>query len=92
MAATYQVKLADEAADYYDRLSSDKQELVDSKLELIAHDPFHGKPLKHDLKGLFSVRLGPLRLVYKVDRANQTVTVVELAPRDKVYKQVAHRP
>lgn len=47
--------------------------------------PFdYGKPLRHSAHGLWSLRVGDWRVIYKVD--NQQVLILKIGHRREVYK------
>ena len=49
-------------------------------------DPFVGKPLRAGLKGLWSLRVGKYRVVYKVVREEGIVQLITIGHRKKVYR------
>jgi mRNA interferase RelE/StbE len=46
-----------------------------------------GKPLRYELEGLWSARRGPYRIVYTIDRATRTVTIIAVGHRSDVYRR-----
>lgn len=45
-----------------------------------------GHPLRHELAGLWSARRGPYRVVYQIDEAARTISVVRVHHRADVYR------
>jgi mRNA-degrading endonuclease RelE of RelBE toxin-antitoxin system len=45
-----------------------------------------GKPLRGDLAGLHSARVGAYRIVYEINQANRTVRVIYIDHRVDVYR------
>ena len=45
-----------------------------------------GKPLRGDLAGLHSARVGAYRIVYEIDEANRTVRVIYIDHRADIYR------
>jgi mRNA interferase RelE/StbE len=45
-----------------------------------------GKPLRHELEGMFSVRVGPYRILYEVDDVIRIVFVIRIAHRADAYR------
>ncbi|MCE9621184.1 MAG: type II toxin-antitoxin system RelE/ParE family toxin [Actinomycetia bacterium] len=43
-----------------------------------------GKPLRHELEGLYSTRVGPYRILYEVDDVVRIVAVIRIAHRSDV--------
>ncbi len=53
---------------------------------LLAHPHRVGKPLRGDLVGLHSARVGAYRIVYEIDQGSQTVRVIYIDHRADVYR------
>ena len=53
---------------------------------VIARNPFIGKALKADLKGLYSYRLGDYRIIYSIVRHKLIVQIVKVMHRREVYR------
>lgn len=57
-------------------------------LGAIASNPRRlGKPLRFELEGCWSARRGPYRIVYRIDDATHTVSVLAVAHRADIYRQ-----
>ncbi|MAH17746.1 MAG: addiction module toxin RelE [Euryarchaeota archaeon] len=57
------------------------------KVERLRADPRIGKPLRAPMQNLRRVHLpGSYVLVYAIDEAQRTVTLIDLAPHDRVYR------
>ena len=57
---------------------------VVSKIEKLSQDNLSGKTLHGDLKGFFSLRSWPYRIIYKIE--NKTLIVYSISHRKSVYK------
>jgi mRNA interferase RelE/StbE len=56
-------------------------------LPIIAANPKRvGKPLRFEYEGRFSARRGPYRIIYSLDEASRTVTVVAVGHRADIYR------
>ncbi|MBI4884230.1 MAG: type II toxin-antitoxin system RelE/ParE family toxin [Actinobacteria bacterium] len=44
-----------------------------------------GKPLRHELEGMYSARVGPYRILYEIDEVVRIVSVIRIAHRADVY-------
>ncbi|MBI2981231.1 MAG: type II toxin-antitoxin system RelE/ParE family toxin [Deltaproteobacteria bacterium] len=64
---------------------------IRSALEEIKENPFQGKPLRDDLKGLYSYRVSHHRIIYSIHRNILEVHVIGLGPRKTIYK-ITPRP
>jgi len=58
-------------------------------LEAIAADPGCGKPLKEELAGLWSLRVGKFRVIYRV-RAARRIDLIAFGSRERIYEET-HR-
>lgn len=61
---------------------------VKESLRSIAKDPFLGKTLQENLSGLYSYRIGSLRVIYSLDPSKRAVHVVAVGPRRTVYEEL----
>lgn len=55
-------------------------------LEAIALDSRSGKPLKEDLEGLRSFRMGRFRIIYRT-HADGPIEILAFGPRDRIYEE-----
>lgn len=56
-------------------------------LDAIASNPHRlGKPLRFELEGCWSARRGPYRIIYRIDDARRTVSVLAVGHRADVYR------
>jgi mRNA-degrading endonuclease RelE of RelBE toxin-antitoxin system len=70
-----------------DRLPISVAAAVLETLSAIAANPRRlGKPLRFELEGCLSARRGPYRVVYRIDDASRTVSVLAVAHRADVYR------
>ena len=56
-------------------------------LETIAIDPLLGKLLHGPLKGLRSKRIGNLRIIYKQEKSQLVIMVINIEHRKSVYRR-----
>ena len=52
----------------------------------LKEDPFQGKPLKGELKGCYSYRLGSYRVIYQVVKEDKKILILDIAHRREVYR------
>ncbi len=70
-----------------DRLPEAVLAAVLETLRAICENPRRlGKPLRFELAGCFSARRGPYRVIYSIDDAARTVSVLGVAHRADVYR------
>jgi addiction module RelE/StbE family toxin len=58
---------------------------LEKKLLELAENPEIGKPLKKPLKGLWRLHIGHYVLMYKIDKKNQRITLVDYSHHDEAY-------
>ncbi len=58
---------------------------IEKKLLELAENPETGKPLKKPLKGFWRLHIGHYVLMYKIDKKNQKITLVDYAHHDEIY-------
>jgi mRNA interferase RelE/StbE len=81
--------LLSEAEKFYRKLFTSDRSIfvrVSRALKSLAEDPFTGKPLKHRLKGKYSLRIGSYRIIYQVEKKIVTVYVLDIGHRRDVYQ------
>jgi mRNA interferase RelE/StbE len=85
---TWTVGLSSAAIRTLDRLPNKVlPAVVDFIYGPLATNPHQvGKPLAQDFAGLHSARRGAYRVIYEIDEADHSVTVVRVAHRSEVYR------
>jgi mRNA-degrading endonuclease RelE of RelBE toxin-antitoxin system len=69
------------------RMDLELKRKVRGALDEILLDPFCGKPLKDELHGLWSLRVGRLRVIYQPAGAGPEI--VAIGPRRSIYEDTA---
>ena len=83
----YEIVIAPRAKKQIDRLPEHvKSRIGNTLLKVLSVDPFIGKPLKADLKGLYSYRVGDYRILYSVYKTKLIVQIVKVMHRKEVYR------
>ena len=85
----HSVELTPTAEDVYEWLHKRDAKLferVRTILMSLGGDPVQGKPLKGELKGRFSFRLGAYRIIYRIVKAGKRVVILDIAHRRDVYR------
>ena len=55
-------------------------------LEAIGADPRTGRPLKEELEGLWSLRVGRFRVIYRIG-TGRGIDLVAFGPRERIYEE-----
>lgn len=61
---------------------------VRAALDDLAEDPLQGKPLKEELKGLYSFRVNRYRIIYSIYRQVLEVHVIAIGHRRIIYSSL----
>lgn len=61
---------------------------VRSALEEIQEDPYIGKILRDELKGLWSFRVSRYRIVYRIHLNRIEIQVIDIGPRNIIYERI----
>ena len=79
------IRLSDETADLIKGLHPEIKRRVKSALKMILLDPDVGKPLKDELKGLQSYKVGRFRIIYRLS-SRGAIEIVAIGPRRIIYE------
>jgi mRNA interferase RelE/StbE len=83
----YDVVVAARAAKDVRRLAPTDRRAVIAALDGLAEDPRAGKPLVGELSGIWSLRRGDYRLLYRIDDDRRRVEIARIAHRRDVYRR-----
>ena len=83
----WRLVVAGPAARNLEQLPTKYATAVIEALGAVATNPHRlGKPLRFELTGRWSARRGPYRIIYAIDDATRTITVLAIAHRADVYR------
>jgi mRNA interferase RelE/StbE len=83
----WDVQVAPPARRQIDRLPISVAAAVIETFDAITPNPQRlGKPLRFELEGYLSARRGPYRVIYRIDGATCSITVVAVAHRSDIYR------
>jgi len=80
------IRLSGHARRSYEKLARSDRRLfvrVDRTLDRLAGEPDSGKPLQGPLRGRRSFRVGTVRIIYRHERSELMVFVLEIAQRQR---------
>lgn len=80
------VILSKDSEKQYQRLPKNDQIKLRKKLLTLETNPFSGKKLSGELKGIYSLRMWPYRILYEINEKKQRVEIHKIAHRQSVYK------
>ncbi len=55
--------------------------------KLAGYPDIFGEPLRHDLKGLYKLRVGDWRVIYEIKHNELVVLIVKIGHRREVYER-----
>ena len=87
--AAYKLELSNQAERVLRRMAEREPALyqrVAGALDDLRRDPHQGKPLKGELKGRYSYRVGSYRIVYLVRQRELLVLVIDIGHRRDIYR------
>lgn len=85
----YRVELSNQAERALRRIAQREHALyerVSNVLDALARDPFQGKPLKGELSGRYSYRIGTYRILYLIHRHELLVLIIDIGHRRNIYR------
>ena len=85
MASQYKLKVSDEVRNFIRRLHPSIKQKVRVALSEILEDQLCGKPLRGELEGLRSFRVGKLRIIYR--QASNIIEIIAIGPRRIIYEE-----
>lgn len=81
------LKISDQAARFYARQHGRDQLRMASAFDRLRSDPREGKPLKGELRGYWSYRVGTYRILYKIEDDEIVVYILRIQHRKEVYER-----
>lgn len=85
MVTVYTLLFTEKAKQQYLSLDPRLKGQVDKGLERISKNPYCGKPLRDELKGIWSERVSTFRILYKIRKKEIEVVVLIIEHRKRVY-------
>jgi len=86
MATGYKLRVPHETAGLIRNLHPELKSRVKTALKFILKDPYSGKTLKEELKGLRSFRVRRFRLIYRI-HSETIIEIIAIGPRKNIYEE-----
>jgi len=83
----YKVNLTKKAQKQLAKLPVEYQKRIRSNIVVLSSNPLSGKPLQSEYKGLYSLRVWPYRIIYKILKRKLIIEVIEIKHRQGAYKE-----
>ena len=73
----------------FESINAEDAERINERIKkyLALNPEISGKPLKGMFKGLFSYRIGVYRVIYTMDRAENTIRILHVKHRKEAYRR-----
>jgi mRNA interferase RelE/StbE len=88
----YKLRFLGRAADDLSRIDRPHQRIIKEKLLILAEDPEalknNIKKLKGDIEGLYRLRVGSYRIIFKRDRDELLILIVRIGHRKDIYLDI----
>lgn len=81
----YNLRISAQATKKLKQISKRRRKAVVEALEEIKENPDLGKPLKRELTGKYSYKLGVYRIIYKISKKDKVVEIITVGHRVSVY-------
>ncbi|RLF99107.1 MAG: type II toxin-antitoxin system mRNA interferase toxin, RelE/StbE family [Candidatus Wolframiiraptor sp.] len=82
----YRIQVARRFEKDFRTLDWEMKRRADSIIRRLEAEPFIGKPLRGELKGKRSLRIGNYRIIYVIDEKNRIITLLTIRPRRTAYR------
>ncbi len=82
----YRLCVSNEVAEMLKGLHPELKRKLKFALKHMLADPHSGKSLRDDLKGLNSVKVGRLRIIYRI-ASDRIVEIIAIGSRKKIYEE-----
>ena len=82
----WQILYSHKAARYIENLRPESKDQIRLKIEKLLDDYSIGRPLFGKLKRFRRLRVGKIRILYKVNTSDKIIYIAEVGPRGDIYK------
>jgi mRNA interferase RelE/StbE len=82
----YVVVIAPAAKKQIDSLPVNIKSYIANAIEALSENPFIGKSLKAELRGLYSYRVGDYRIIYAILKKTLIIQIIKVMHRREVYR------
>ena len=82
----YKLRVPDYLTEFIRGLHPELKRKIKESLKLIIAEPDSGKPLKDELEGLRSLRVGRFRIIYR-SAGSREIQVITIGPRASIYEE-----
>ncbi|HEY4673657.1 MAG TPA: type II toxin-antitoxin system RelE/ParE family toxin [Nitrososphaerales archaeon] len=80
----YKIQIQEDVLKALKKMDSNLKKRFDSAINDLLEDPLRFKPLRYELKGLYSARIGDFRLIYEI--SGNSIIIYTFEHRKKAYR------
>jgi len=84
----YSIKYTKEAKRKIGKLDPSISVTIKKAIESLLSNPYKGKPLSHELAGLYSLRTSDYRIIYRIKEKQLIIIVISVGHRKEIYKRL----
>jgi len=84
----YSIKYTKEAKKKIEKLDKSIRLIIKKSIESLSSNPYKGKPLSHDIAGLYSLRTSDYRIIYRIKEKQLIIIVITVGHRREIYKKL----
>ncbi|MBS3099985.1 type II toxin-antitoxin system RelE/ParE family toxin [Candidatus Pacearchaeota archaeon] len=81
----YKIILEKQPENFLRKLDKIEQERIAKKLNFLEDNPYLGKPLIGKLSGLWSLRIGDYRAIYRLNNEELIILILKIGHRKNIY-------
>jgi mRNA interferase RelE/StbE len=81
----YNIEFDKKAVYFFKKLDKSAQERIAKKIELLKNNPHLGIPLVENLSGLYKLRIGNYRVIYKIKNEQLIILILDIGHRKNIY-------
>ncbi len=82
----YKVEISKKANKEFEKIPKLYFDKILNILDSLKNDPYLGKALVGELKGWYSIRAWPYRIIYEIHKDKLIINIIKIGHRKDVYK------
>ena len=82
----HKLRVPDDVSDLVRTMHPELKKKVKVSLQMILSNPYRGKALQDELKGLRSFRVSRFRIIYRIS-AKKQIDIIAIGPRERIYEE-----
>ena len=81
-------KLSKKAKKDLNKLTNNDAIRILKALRYLETNPYFGKKMKGEFKGLWRIKIPPFRVIYRYDKSTNLILIVSIGYREGIYKRL----